>query len=100
MFRSVKFFAPVIDLSLDVQEKKNTITKSNSTTFVMSLKISFFKMDVGGDSKCFFALAGGLAPLKPFSKEIALQGPLTPFSSQPSTPGKVTISTDSDYPHP
>jgi hypothetical protein len=48
----------------------------------------------------FFALAGGLAPLKPFSKEIVLQGPLTPFSSQPSTPGKVTISTDSDYPHP
>jgi hypothetical protein len=43
-------FAPVVDLSLDLQEKK-TITKSNSSTFVMSLKISFFNMDVGGDSK-------------------------------------------------
>lgn len=33
---------------------EKTITKSNSSTFVMSLKISFFNMDVGGDSKWFF----------------------------------------------
>ncbi len=33
---------------------EKTITKSNSSTFVMSLKISFFNMDVGGDSKWLF----------------------------------------------
>ncbi len=33
---------------------EKTITESNSSTFVMSLKISFFNMDVGGDSKWFF----------------------------------------------
>ncbi len=33
---------------------EKTITESNSSTFVMSLKISFFNMDVGEDSKWFF----------------------------------------------
>ncbi|CAK9877905.1 unnamed protein product [Sphagnum jensenii] len=47
---------------------------------------------------------GGLAPLKPFSKEIVLQGPLTPFSSQPSTRvntiavKKFNLSTPVAYP--
>jgi hypothetical protein len=37
-------------------------------------------------------LAGGLTPLKISNEEVVLQGPLTPFSSRPSTPGKVTVS--------
>jgi len=39
-----------------------------------------------------FLLAGGLTPLKISNEEVVLQGPLTPFSSRPSTPGKVTVS--------